>query len=65
MYHMQYKISFRVSAPIGINQGLYYINWSITETRLEGSPDDLYDAPIKTLLEIYPRNKATFTVEPI
>jgi len=65
MYHLEHSINFRLAAAIDIPQGLYYINWTIDETRFDGATDNIYDPPVKTLVEVYPRSKASFTIEPI
>jgi len=58
-------MSFNIAASIDITQGLYYIDWELEEARLDGATDDLYDPPNRTLVEVYPRLKATFTIEAI
>mmetsp|Transcript_26229 Transcript_26229/g.4508 ORF Transcript_26229/g.4508 Transcript_26229/m.4508 type:complete len:104 (+) Transcript_26229:4912-5223(+) len=65
MYHLEYGIYFRVAAAIDTTQGLYYANWSIVETSFDGSTEDAYNPPIKTLIEVFPKSKASFTVESI
>ncbi|CAG9328371.1 unnamed protein product [Blepharisma stoltei] len=52
VYQMTKTITFRVSAKTGTSQGLYYINWSPSESRQPGVSSDLYCAPLSVLVEV-------------
>jgi uncharacterized protein (UPF0128 family) len=65
MYHLEYSINFRLAAAIDLPQGLYYIDWTIDETSFDGTTENVYDPPVKTLVEVYSKSKASFVIETI
>lgn len=52
IYENSNAIAFRVSAPISATKGLYYINWSKYETLQSGVTQDIYQPPVRTLIEV-------------
>jgi len=59
-------IHFRVGANIDLSKGIYFIDWSITETQHNtNNTGDHYHAPAKTKVEVVAAvaNKYTFAVE--
>lgn len=59
------SINFRVGADVGLKKGIYYIDWSKTETKHSSSSADHYHAPAKTKVEVIAAtaNKWTFSVD--
>lgn len=60
------EIHFRVGADITLAKGIYYINWSVEETRYDNSADSsvaTYHEPTKTMVEVVAKknNKYQFT----
>lgn len=57
------EIEFRVGAAIDLAQGLYWIDWSLDETKSANGTDTQYDPPSKTLVEVTDgSSKVSFTV---
>jgi hypothetical protein len=52
IFDTEYRIPFRVGASASSDLGVYYINWTVTETSYEGSNTNAYDPPVKTLVEV-------------
>jgi len=65
MYSSEYYYNFRISASIDTDRGLYYMNTEVVETKLQGAESDLYDPSVKTLIEVFPKQKAVMTVAAI
>lgn len=61
------EINFRVGADLSLNKGLYYINWSITESGHDTNNTSAshYHAPAKTTVEVVAatNGKYDFVVE--
>ena len=54
------SINFKLGAAIDTPQGLYYINWSVEETRNEGAQNYTYNRPDKTLIEVTGKKAAIY-----
>lgn len=52
MYHLENSTQFRVGASALLSVGYYYVNWEIDEEHYSSEHTDLYNAPVKTLLEV-------------
>ena len=59
----QHKLSFRLSADINMAKGLYYIDWEITEELHDGVDENVYQPPIKTLVEVVEKVEAKYEFE--
>lgn len=58
-----YHISFRLSADIDMAKGLYYIDWEITEELHDGVDENVYQPPVKTLVEVVEKVDAKYEFE--
>lgn len=61
MYLYESSIKFRISADSDIEQGIYYINWTIQEEPLVVGKN-LYYTPVKTMVEVATEQTLSFQV---
>jgi hypothetical protein len=58
-----HQISFRLSADIDMTKGLYYIDWEITEELHDGVDKNVYQPPVKTLVEVVEKVEGKYEFE--
>ena len=56
----KWSIPFRIGAAIDMSKGLFYIDWTITETKEAGRSENQYDPPVSTLVEVQAKTSAKF-----
>jgi hypothetical protein len=60
LWQDRFSCNFRVAAKIDLSKGLYYIDWSLEETRESSLGDDAYNRPVKTLVEVVGKTAQKF-----
>ncbi|CAG9330116.1 unnamed protein product [Blepharisma stoltei] len=51
-FQLDSEIAFRVSAATGTALGIYYIDWTVVETRQDGVANNIYSAPLSVMVEV-------------
>jgi hypothetical protein len=52
LWQDKYSLNFRVAAKVDLGKGLYYIDWTIEESKEDGLTENAYNRPVKTLVEV-------------